>query len=71
MGRLLNARCRAIRTFLGKHERTQPLTKFAQGYSSQTFNGTPLVVAGAIYLIITIPLTRLVSQLEKRNRAIR
>ncbi len=61
----------SLLAILGVTITQKELTKFAQGYSSRTFNGTPLVVAGAIYLIITIPLTRLVSQLEKRNRAIR
>jgi polar amino acid transport system permease protein len=61
----------SLLAILGVTITQKELTKFAQSDSSRTFNGTPLVVAGAIYLIITIPLTRLVSQLEKRNRAIR
>ncbi|MGN6693252.1 MAG: amino acid ABC transporter permease [Aquihabitans sp.] len=61
----------SLLAILGVTITQKELTKFAQSDSSRTFNGTPLVVAGAIYLVITIPLTRLVSQLEKRNRATR
>jgi polar amino acid transport system permease protein len=61
----------SLLAILGVTITQKELTKFAQSDSSRTFNGTPLVVAGIIYLIITIPLTRLVSQLEKRNRAVR
>ena len=35
---------------------------------AQDFNGTSLVVAGAVYLAITIPLTRLVAVLERRDK---
>ena len=47
------------------------LTKFSRDAASEGFNGTPLVIGGLIYLAITIPLTRLVAQLEKRNKAAR
>jgi polar amino acid transport system permease protein len=54
---------------------TQPvqeeLTKFGRDELFSTSNGTPLIVVGLAYLAITFPLTRLVAQLEKRNRAAR
>ena len=43
------------------------LTKFGRDASGVAFNSTPLVVAGFMYLVITIPLTRLVAVLERRN----
>ncbi len=33
---------------------------------NDTFNGTPLIVIALMYLIITLPMTRFVAQLEKR-----
>ena len=39
--------------------------------SGQTFNGTALVLAGAIYLLITLPLTWVARRLERRTRAYR
>lgn len=56
---------------LGTTPETVELTKFGKDQFNLDFNGTPLVVAGVMYLIITIPLTRLVAQLEKRNRVSR
>lgn len=47
------------------------LTKFGRDAASEGFNGTPLVIAGLMYLVITIPMTRLVAVLERRNKAIR
>lgn len=43
------------------------LTKFGKDVMGQGFNGTPLIVAGVLYLVITIPLTQLVAVLERRN----
>jgi len=34
---------------------------------SNKFNGTPLTVIALTYLAITLPMTRLVAQLEKRG----
>ena len=56
---------------LGATPESRELLKYANDSVGMTFNGTPLIVAGVIYLLITIPLTRLVAQLEKKNRAIR
>jgi polar amino acid transport system permease protein len=43
------------------------LTSFGREAVSRTFNGTPIIVAAAIYLALTIPLTRIAAQLEKRG----
>lgn len=45
---------------------TKELTKFGRDLMNTTFNGTPLIVIALVYLIITLPMTRLVAQLEKR-----
>lgn len=45
---------------------SKELTKFGRDFMSETFNATPLTVVAAMYLIITLPLTSLVRQLEKR-----
>ncbi len=45
---------------------SKELTKFGNDFMSDTFNGTPLIVIALVYLIITLPLTRFVAQLEKR-----
>lgn len=44
------------------------LTTFARDAASATSNSTPLVVAGAMYLVVTIPLTQLVAFMERRMR---
>ncbi|NKX53474.1 amino acid ABC transporter permease [Arthrobacter mobilis] len=44
------------------------LTTFARDAVSQQANATPLVVAALMYLIITLPLTRLVAWLERHNK---
>ncbi len=61
----------ALLAVLGVTIDQKELTKFGRDAGAQGFNGTPLVVAGLLYLAITIPLTRLVSVLEKRNRVSR
>jgi polar amino acid transport system permease protein len=58
----------ALVATLGTTIAGKELTKFGRDGVGDEFNGTPLVVAGLVYLVITIPLTRLVAQLEKRNR---
>ena len=45
---------------------SRELTTFARDSASATANGTALVVAAALYLIVTIPLTRLAAWLERR-----
>jgi polar amino acid transport system permease protein len=56
---------------LGVTATQREITKFARDAANQGFNATPLIVAGLAYLVITIPLTRLVAILEKRNKAMR
>jgi polar amino acid transport system permease protein len=51
---------------LGSTIVSKELTKFGRDFMNTKFNGTPLVVIALVYLIITLPLTRLVAQLEKR-----
>ena len=43
------------------------ITKFSRDAAQKGFNGTPLVVGGLMYLVITIPLTRLVAWMERRQ----
>lgn len=46
---------------------TKELTTFTRGAVQTAGNGTPLLLTGILYLMITIPLTRLVAWLEKRQ----
>jgi polar amino acid transport system permease protein len=50
---------------------TAELTRFARDGVNATANATPLVVAGMVYLLITIPLTRLARLLERQGRRAR
>ena len=43
------------------------LTKFGRDVLSTNANATPLIVAGLMYLLVTIPLTQLVAALERRQ----
>jgi polar amino acid transport system permease protein len=52
---------------LGTTPATKELTKFGRDFLSTRANATPLIVVGAVYLLITIPLTQLVAVLERRN----
>lgn len=47
------------------------ITKFSRDAANTGFNGTPLLMGGLMYLVITIPLTRLVAWQERRNMASR
>jgi polar amino acid transport system permease protein len=58
----------ALLYVLGVTSESVELTKFARDGMNHFFNDTPITVAALMYLLITIPLTRLVAQLEKRNR---
>ena len=46
---------------------TRELTNFARVELFATNNSTPLVIAGLLYVAITIPLTQLIAVLERRN----
>lgn len=56
---------------LGTTASTIEITKFAREGVSRTFNITPLLAGALVYLAITIPLTRAVGLLERRNRRAR
>lgn len=45
---------------------SKELTNFARDASTQNANGTPLIMAALLYLIVTIPLTRFSAWLERR-----
>ena len=45
---------------------SKELTNFARDASTQNANGTPLIMAAALYPIVTIPLTRFSAYLERR-----
>jgi polar amino acid transport system permease protein len=51
---------------LGVTSSTIELTKFAGDTLNSRVNPTPLVVAGLLYLVITLPLSQLVRGLERR-----
>ena len=51
---------------IGTTPLSKELTKFARDFMTSTQNATPLTVAALVYLVITLPLTYLVSRLEKR-----
>jgi polar amino acid transport system permease protein len=53
---------------LGSTRESEEITKFARDNASHTFSITPLVAAALAYLIVTVPLTRAVALLERRNR---
>lgn len=52
---------------LGVTAGTIELTKYAGDALNQEVNATPLVVAGLLYLVITLPLSQLVRALERRT----
>lgn len=52
---------------LGTTPQTKELTTFGRALLGQKVNGTPLTVIALMYLAITLPMTRLVAQLEKRQ----
>lgn len=56
---------------LGVTSATTELTKFGSDLATDHANGTPLLVAGATYLIITVPLGILVRRLETRQATAR
>lgn len=56
---------------VGLSEGGKELTKFGRDMANDNINLTPLVVAGASYLIITLPLTFLVRRMEARSNKAR
>jgi polar amino acid transport system permease protein len=45
------------------------ILKFARDMANASSNSTPLVAAGLVYLIITLPMIQVVAVLERRYRA--
>lgn len=61
----------SLLSVLGVTVGSRELTRFAREGVNATANATPLIVAGLVYLAITIPLTRLARLLERRGRRAR
>ena len=53
---------------LGTTEQTVELAKYGRDAVANSFNGTPLVAVALVYLAITLPLTRAVAWLERRQK---
>ena len=61
----------SLLSILGTTAATNEVTKFARDSVGRTFNITPLEASAVVYLAITIPMTRAVALLERRNRRAR
>jgi polar amino acid transport system permease protein len=61
----------ALISVLGVTADTKELTRFGRDGVNTTANATPLIVAGFMYLVLTIPMTRLAAWLEQRARVSR
>jgi len=54
---------------LGTMEGGKEITKFARDFVNGVSNSSPLVAAGMAYLVITLPMLRLVAWLDRRGRS--
>ena len=54
--------------FLGLLASQRDLFRIGQDYSSNTGNQSPLLLAGLLYLVITVPLTHVVNVVDRRLR---
>ena len=54
---------------LGVTDQTIDLARFGREGVNATANATPLIVAGLVYLVMTLPLTQLVALMERRAKA--
>lgn len=54
---------------LGVTAGTIDLARFGRDGVNSTANATPLIVAGLVYLALTLPLTQLVAWMERRQKA--
>lgn len=61
----------ALISVIGVTEATKELTRFGRDGVNENANATPLVVAGLVYLALTLPMTRLAGYLERRARVSR
>ncbi|MFN8018808.1 MAG: amino acid ABC transporter permease [Acidimicrobiales bacterium] len=57
----------SLLAFVGSTTTTVELTQFARNQFVDSFNGSAMILAGILYLVITIPMTQLVAHLERRN----
>jgi polar amino acid transport system permease protein len=57
----------SLLALIGTTALSRELTGFARNELFASGNSTPLVIAGLLYMAITIPLTQLVAVLERRN----
>ena len=55
---------------LGVTDATKDLARFGRDGVNHSANATPLIVAGLVYLIMTLPLTQLVAWMERRAKAV-
>lgn len=55
-------------TAIGAAASTRELTALSRDGLVSTANGTPLLMAAAMYLVITLPLTQLVARLERKQQ---
>jgi polar amino acid transport system permease protein len=56
---------------LGVTAGTRDLAQFGRDGVGKFANATPLVVAGLVYLILTLPLTQLVAYMERKAKRVR
>jgi polar amino acid transport system permease protein len=54
---------------LGVTDKTIDLARFGREGVMSSANATPLIVAGLVYLVMTLPLTQLVALMERRSKA--
>ncbi len=54
---------------LGVTDATRDLARFGRDGVNHSANATPLIVAGLVYLAMTLPLTQLVAYMERRAKA--
>lgn len=52
---------------IGFQQTQKDIFTFARDIATDSFNATPLIVGGLAYLIVTLPLTRLVAALERKQ----
>jgi polar amino acid transport system permease protein len=58
----------ALISVIGVTSATKELTRYGRDGVNLTANATPLIVAGFVYLALTIPMTRFASYLERRAK---
>ena len=61
----------SLLAIIGVAATDRELTTYARDLNSLTANSTPLIAAAVMYLVITLPLTRLVAALERRQQRAR